>query len=135
MQGQKPISIALEPTLALATHHENASLAKLKLEVANGNGIAGMASKVGQFLHSQGYRAARLTNQKPFQVRMTQIQYRNGYQTEAQTLQASLPEMAELVEQNNMRADIGIRLLLGKDVATRTAYFNAKTAPHLVALN
>lgn len=135
IQRQKPILMTLEPTLALAASDENVSLAKLKLEVANGNGINGMAGKVGQFLHAQGFRTARLTNQKPFHVRMTQIQYRAGYQAEAQFLQANLPEAAELVQQNNMRADIGIRLLLGKDVATRTAYFDGKTTQHLVALN
>lgn len=109
--------------------------AKLRVEVANGNGVTGMAGKVGQFLRSQGYPVARLTNQKPFQVRMTQIQYRDGHLAEAQLLRSSLPEVPELVQRNDMRADVGIRLVLGKDVATRTAYFDGKLGQFQLALN
>lgn len=90
------------------------SAVKVRVEVANGNGVTGMAGKVGQFLRSQGYPVARLTNQKPFQVRMTQIQYRDGHLAEAQFLKSSLPEVPELVLRNDMRADIGVRLVLGK---------------------
>ncbi len=95
---------------------------KSRVEVANGNGVAGMAGKVGQFLRNQGYPTARLTNQKPFQVRVTQIQYRDGHQAEAQLLQASLPEAPELVQRNDLRADVGVRLVLGKDIVTQLAH-------------
>jgi Tfp pilus assembly protein PilF len=110
------------------------SAVKVRVEVANGNGVIGMAGKVGQFLRSQGYPVARLTNQKPFQVRMTQIQYRDGHLAEAQLLKSSLPEVPELVQRNDMRADIGVRLVLGKDVATRTAYFDGKLGRFQLAL-
>lgn len=135
MQAYEPITQVVPQSSVPEALADNAGAAKLKLEVANGNGVAGMAGKVGQFLRSQGYAVPRLTNHKPFQVRMTQIQYRPGYLAQAQLLQASLPEAANLIKQNNMRADIGIRLLLGKDVVTRTAYFDGKTALPLVALN
>jgi len=102
------------------------SVAKLRVEVANGNGVLGMAGKVGQFLRSQGYPAARLTNQKPFQVRMTQIQYRSGHQAEAQYLQSSMPGMPQMVQRNDMRADVGVRLVLGKDMTTHLAHFGSK---------
>ncbi|MDO9051463.1 MAG: LytR C-terminal domain-containing protein [Methylotenera sp.] len=102
------------------------STAKLRVEVANGNGLAGMAGKVGQFLRHQGYPAARLTNQKPFQVRVTQIQYREGHQAEAQLLQSSLPEAPELVRSHSLRADVSVRLVLGKDMAPHLAHFDGK---------
>lgn len=113
------------------------SLNKARLEVANGNGVTGMAGKVGQFLKNQGYQAVRLTNQKPFQVRMTQIQYREGYQAQAQLLKISLPESSSptLVQRNDLRADVGIRLVLGKDVATRVASFDSKWNKFQFALN
>jgi len=110
---------------------------KARLEVSNGNGVTGMAGKVGQFLKNQGYQAVRLTNQKPFQVRMTQIQYREGYQAQAQLLKISLPESSSptLVQRNDLRADVGIRLVLGKDVATRVASFDSKWNKFQFALN
>lgn len=99
----------------------NPSPEKLRVEVANGNGVIGAAGKVGQYLHSQGYPTARLTNQKPFQVRTTQIQYRDGHQAEAQLLQSRLPEAPELVRGNGLRADVSVRLVLGKDIVTQLA--------------
>lgn len=110
-------------------------IAKVRVEVANGNGVTGMAGKVGQFLRSQGYPIARLTNQKPFQVRMTQIQYRDGHQAEAQLLRLSLSGRLELVQRNDMHTDIGVRLVLGKDVTTRTAYFDGKLGQFQLAFN
>ena len=106
-----------------------------RLEIANGNGVTGMAGKVGQLFTSQGYPAVRLTNQKPYQVRMTQIQYRAGYQTAAQLLKLSLPESLELVQRNDMRADVAVRLVLGKDIVTRAASFDTKQQKIQVALN
>ena len=97
---------------------------KVKVEVSNGNGVTGMAGTIGRFLRSQGYPEIRLTNQKPYIVGKTQIQYREGFQSDAQDLQASLPLMPELVQRNNLRTDVALRLVLGKDIATRTAYFN-----------
>ncbi|OIR17579.1 beta-barrel assembly-enhancing protease [mine drainage metagenome] len=106
-----------------------------KVEVANGNGINGMAAKVGKFLRTQGYQAIRLTNQKPFQIHMTQIQYREGYLSEAQILKLSLPESPELVLRNDLRADIGVRLVLGKDIVTSTASFDIKRPAFRLASN
>ena len=94
-----------------------------------------MAGKVGQFLRSQGYPAARLTNQEPFQVQMTQIQYREGHQAEAQRLMSNLPVAPELVQRNNLRADVSVRLVLGKDMAAHLAYFDSKGEKLQVALN
>lgn len=105
---------------------DTSQLGQLKFEVSNGNGVNGMASKVSTFLRSQGYSAARLTNQKPFQMRMTQIQYRHGHQAEAQLLQSSLPELATLNQRDDLRADISVRLVLGKDLVTKLTHFDGK---------
>jgi Tfp pilus assembly protein PilF len=98
----------------------------VKIEVSNGNGVTGMAGTVGRFLRAQGYPAARLTNQKPFQVNLTQIQYRNGHEIEAQALRANLIGTPELVQRDDLHSNVSIRLVLGKDVATQTAYFDRK---------
>lgn len=118
-----------------ATADDVADFKKLRIEVANGNGVTGAAKKVGRFLGNLGYSTARLTNQKPFQVRMTQIQYREGYQAEAQLLQASLPDAHALVQRNDMRAGVSVRLVLGKDMVTQLSHYEYKGKKTYMALN
>ena len=99
--------------------------ARFRLEVSNGNGVTGMARKVGRFLGGQGYRTARLTNRKPFRVAATQIQYRPGYQAEAQRLKSNLPGEPALVQNDKLRPDIHVRLVLGKDMMRNMAHFES----------
>lgn len=101
----------LEPDAALGTLS-----GKVKIEIANGNGVSGMARKVGGYLRHLGYAAARLTNQKPYKVVQSQIQYRRGYLQDAEKLQSTIHGQPEMVERNDMRPDIHLRLLLGRDM-------------------
>jgi len=110
------------------------SWAQSRVEVANGNGVTGMAGKVGKYLVGQGYPATRLTNQKPFTVRRSQIQYRDGHYAEAQLIKDSLPASTELIQRSDMRADISVRLVLGKDMSTHLAYFGTQQQKTQLAL-
>lgn len=96
------------------------------VEVSNGNGVTGMAGQVGKFLLRQGYQVTRLTNQKPFIVKRSQIQYRDGHHDEAKVLKDSLPDSPDLIQRNDLRADVGVRLVLGNDMRTHIAYFGTK---------
>lgn len=87
-----------------------------RIEVSNGNGVTGMAKKVAGFLGGEGYARARLTNQKPFHVVSSQVQYRTGYQDQAQLLALTLPSKPGIAKADNLRGDIGIRVVLGKDM-------------------
>lgn len=101
-----------------------------KVEISNGNGIEGLARRIGSFLQESGYPGARLTNQKPFNVGISQIQYRQGYEAEAQSLRDSVPGQPTLVQADNLRSDIKLRLLLGKDFSAPQAVFaNAGKRP------
>ncbi|SFN18824.1 Tetratricopeptide repeat-containing protein [Formivibrio citricus] len=108
-----------------------ATPAQLRLEISNGNGVNGFAKKVSTYLGKQGYPTSRLTNQKPFQVEVTQIQYRPGFRDEAQRLKSSLPGNMELVQSDKLRQNIQARLLLGKDVAANVAQFESRPAVHV----
>ncbi len=112
----------VEPRQNLMANGSPGNLGKFKLEVSNGNGSRGIAGKVANFLLSQGYSATRLTNQKSFQIRMTQIQYRYGHQAEAELLQSNFPEVTTLVQSDDLRMDISIRLVLGKDILPKLAH-------------
>jgi hypothetical protein len=67
-------------------------------------------------------------------VQTTQIQYRYGHQADAEQLRASLPSPAAMVQNNNLRDDINLRVLLGKDLVQHTVYFNGNTQKLLVTL-
>jgi tetratricopeptide (TPR) repeat protein len=119
--------------MQLASVEAGQELQKVRLEVANGNGITGAAGKVGKFLRGQGYAAARLTNQKPFKTTATQIQYQSGYEAQAQLLQSKLLDAPKLVERNDLRANV--RVVLGKDMVTQLAHYEYKVKEMQLALN
>jgi Flp pilus assembly protein TadD len=109
--------------MQVATVEASQDMQKVRLEVANGNGVTGAAGKVSKFLRGQGYATARLTNQKPFKTKTTQIHYRSGYEAQAQLLQSKLLDAPELVERNDMRANVSVRVVLGKDMVTQLAHY------------
>lgn len=97
-----------------------------RIEVANGNGVTRMARRVSQFLQQDGYPAARLTNHKPFNVDKTQVHYRAGYRDAAEALQARMPGQPEMIERDDLRAGINVRLILGKDLVSRQQDFGRR---------
>lgn len=105
---------------------EQTKFEALRLEISNGNGIVGMAKKVGLFLRSLGYKTARLTNQKPFKVMHSELQYRSGYLQEAETLQSNIHGQPKLVQRDDLRSDINLRLVIGKDLIDNQADFNVR---------
>lgn len=89
-----------------------------RIEVSNGNGVDGMARRMGHDLLDRGFPVTRYTNQRPFDVRASEIQFRDGRYAEANRLNNSLPMKMPLVKNNRIRRDIGVRLVLGKDIAS-----------------
>lgn len=87
-----------------------------RLEVANGNGIEGLARRTSDYLKGAGYQPARLTNQKPYEQVVTEIQVRPGYEREAQKLQMSLAGKGVITQGRSLRQDLHLRLVLGKDM-------------------
>jgi len=116
-----PLANSLVPEIKPAATDHATVMPKITLEVSNGNGVGGMARKFSQLLSKQGYTAAKLTNQKPYQTKVTQIQYRDGYLAQAQLLQASLQGKSSLVQSNDIRADVSVRLVLGKNMVGHVA--------------
>lgn len=111
-KGQTAMDNGEKTTQALAA----ASDPSFPIEVANGNGTTGLARKVGRYLKEQGYGTARLTNQKPYVVQTTVIQYRDGYVDQAKRLQSSIWDSSAMVQSNRIRAGVAVRVVLGKDL-------------------
>ncbi|HET6757043.1 MAG TPA: tetratricopeptide repeat protein [Burkholderiales bacterium] len=133
-----PVAASFEPTIALVevnpniyelkstgvaarAAHNVVPIAEVqeqkpsRVEVSNGNGIRGMARQVAKYLKQNGIAPARLTNKKPYDQQITQIEYRDGYRQAARILNSKLPKTAELVEARGLRQDINLRLVLGND--------------------
>lgn len=89
---------------------------KARLEVANGNGITGLATQAAAHLASAGHAAIRRTNQPPYRLPATEIQYRPGYEMQAGALQTTLRSGIPLVASHTLRADVQVRLVLGRDI-------------------
>ncbi len=96
----------------------------VRIEVSNGNGMAGMARQVSAFLRQNGFAKARLTDRPPFRQVQTEIHYRPGNYVLAGQISQMMPKKARLLESYNLRSDIQVRVLLGKDVARETGYFD-----------
>jgi Flp pilus assembly protein TadD len=91
---------------------------KFRLEVANGNGTAGLARRVGHLLLGKGMPPARLTNQKPFRQATTEIQYRPGFLPDATGLSKNIHDSVSVVEYGGLKPGTDVRLVLGKDDAS-----------------
>lgn len=89
------------------------------VEVSNGNGVLGMARRVAAYLKQEGLTANRISNHKPFNVEKTQVQYRSGYQEQAKALQAKISGEPLLMQRDDLRAGVQLRLVLGQDLATQ----------------
>lgn len=87
----------------------------VRLEVANGNGVNGLARRVGGYLRSLGMNAPRLTNQRPFDQRRTQIQYVGGMEYAARDLRFTLDTPADLVLTPKIERNAQMRVVLGRD--------------------
>jgi hypothetical protein len=86
-----------------------------RLEVTNGNGVAGMARLVGRWLATQGLDNVRLTNQRPFAQQTTLIQYRSGHEEEARRVARSLPAGAKALAGPTQGLRSDVRVVLGRD--------------------
>ncbi len=97
----------------------------IRIEVSNGNGVTGLARQVSSFLQENGFAKARLTDRLPFQQLQTEIHYRPGNYALADQINKMLPKPAKMLEESyDLRRDIQVRVLLGKDVAREIAYFD-----------
>jgi tetratricopeptide (TPR) repeat protein len=117
-----PLAIATMPPSAVALWP--ASGVASRVEIANGNGVAGMAKRMKKVLGRQGIPVSRLTNARPFRQVATTIEYRVGHAQHAEQLRNVLQGHAVLVAAPNLPKQADVRLVLGKDGAIDLAWFD-----------
>ena len=86
-----------------------------RVEVSNGNGVTGMAARVGRWLATQGVATERLTNRQPFAQRHTIVQYRAGREDAALQVARLLPVNARAEPQSTAGLHSDVRVVLGHD--------------------
>jgi tetratricopeptide (TPR) repeat protein len=101
--------------LAVAQISVATELRPVRLEISNGNGVTALARSVGAYLRTLGAAHPRLTNQRPFGQRHTEIQYVEGMQIHAVELRNALDTPANLVRKARLERGIEVRLVLGAD--------------------
>lgn len=137
LRGSAMIAMTSSMAVAMAiAQGTDADTAKApNVEVANGNGITGMARQVRLALGKQGIAVSRLTNARPYRQVETEIQYRTGYDREAVALKKALRSKAVLVPVPQLAGDADVRLVLGRDTATRMAFSGSQDDIAPLALN
>ncbi len=92
------------------------------LEVSNGNGMPGLAKRIAARLANVGVRTGWLTNQPRFQQARTEVQYREGYAAEAAEVVKKLQYPVRMVANDALAAHVDVRLVLGNDVRSESAF-------------
>ena len=97
---------------------------KIKIEVSNGNGVNGMARRVGTYLDGKGFALIYLCNASHFRHEETRIYYTTGYLREAVLLAEKLPGRQRLEAVAEIRkGNAKISILIGKDLIPYLNFF------------
>lgn len=100
----------------------------VRLEIANGNGVLGLARKMRDALHQAGSPAPRLMNLKSFTQRTTAIQYRRGFDEAARLLSLRIPSHPDRFHDESIGSAVDVRLVLGKDLTAQAERAIRKSA-------
>lgn len=84
----------------------------IKVDVSNGNGVSGMARRLGRHLAREGFRVGRLTNADHFGYRQTIVFHSKGTEDRARLIADALPRNIQvpIVELNDRAGHIQVRI-------------------------
>lgn len=89
----------------------------VELEIANGNGVNGMARRLQYFLKERGFKVVKITNANTFEHITTKIFYYNGHRTDVDRLIQEIafcPDERNIIELKNFGRRI--KIIIGKDI-------------------
>lgn len=124
----QPVPAAAVPAVADAVDASTADTG-LRLELSNGNGVAGMAARLGQWLARQGVQASRLSNQRPFVQAETVVEYRSGHEAAARRVAQALPLATRAVPVLRKELTSDVRIVLGRDWRSAAACMERNACP------
>ncbi|MGD9188928.1 MAG: LytR C-terminal domain-containing protein [Desulfobacteraceae bacterium] len=99
----------------LAVFHAT-MVADVDVEITNGNGVDGMAGRLGRHLRRKGFRVGRLTNANHFEYQKTALFYSKGKADQAMLIADVLPgrDRARMIELE--QTGMHVQILLGADM-------------------
>jgi hypothetical protein len=128
-----PASAPVPESTATPAPARTTAAVMAQVDIANGNGVLGMAKRFRRALAQIGIPVGRVSNERPYRQQTTTIEYRAGYQQQAAALQATLLGQAALLPAGP-HAQANLRLVLGKDMRVQPALAaQALGAPLLAA--
>lgn len=127
-----PVVAAVAPKPAAQAVPKAEKVRMARLEVANGNGVNGMARRFRSLLGQMGIPVERLSNDKPYKQIATTIQYSPGFEKQAASLQKALQGKAQLTSKQLAASDV--RLVLGKDARVSLTAATEAAGLSLVAM-
>ena len=110
---------------ATLSRADDTPVEKALLEIRNGNGVTGMAKALSAKMDSDTLRVVRLSNQRPFDVRQTRVEYQPAFREAAERL-ADRFGNAVAVEAGSVKP-ANMRLVIGRDIVNRN--FALKPVP------
>jgi tetratricopeptide (TPR) repeat protein len=118
LTGSPAMRVINQPSVAWRTAGADLPLPEAlpvpaRLEITNGNGTPGAASRLQRWLVKQGMATQRLSNRKPYTQASTVIEYQEGHEAQARRLANLLPDQVLLRPGAHLRTDL--RVLLGRD--------------------
>ncbi len=90
---------------------------KALLEIRNGNGVTGMAKALSMKMDPATVHVVRLSNQRPFDVRQTRVEYQPAFREAAERLAERFGN-AVVVEAGSVQP-AHMRLVIGRDIVNR----------------
>ena len=103
----------------------NKVIVEVEIMVSNGNGVDGMASRLGSYLSERGFKVTRLKNANCFNHEKTKIFYYSGCLQAVQRLLQEIPwrqDLNNLVELKQLGNRI--KILIGKDIIPYSEMFS-----------
>jgi hypothetical protein len=89
----------------------------VELEIANGNGVNGMAGRLQNFLKEKGFKVVKITNANTFEHITTKIFYYSGHRKDVDHLIQEIafsPDERSIIELKNFGRRI--KIIIGKDI-------------------
>jgi tetratricopeptide (TPR) repeat protein len=127
---ERAVEPAVEPAVEVAARSTESSASKdsetqrtvstLAIEVANGNGVQGLARSFRGLLDGQSWRVVRTINHQQFGVRFTRIEYASNMSRDAKNLADTLGIDAKY-RLNNQQTGTQMRIILGHDLKDLSA--------------
>ena len=116
MPAQAPSRSLMVPAVPIRGNRD--FLSAVPIEVLNGNGVQNMAGRVRDYLESNGYTVAKISNADHFNHPRTVIYHQPGYLPVAKDVAATMPGASELREMPLMGPvrSVRVKVIIGRDL-------------------